>query len=322
MANSDFNGDGRDDILWRNDDGTVGNWLGQLGGGFAYNAAAGLTPTSTSWHIVATGDYNGDGFADVLWRHDTGSFGTWLGDANGRLTYNAAAGLTAVGQEWQIAGTGDFDGDGRDDLLWTNGAGQVGNWLANGNGGFAYNGAAGLSQQGTDWNVIAIGDFNMDGRDDILWRDNDGAFSTWAGQVGGALAYNMAAGIVPVPVEWTIVGTGDFNGDGRDDILWRNFYDGRIGNWLAQPDGSFAYNDAAGLTPMGLDWHVAGVGDYDGDGFADILWETGGGMIGQWRGQTGGRFVANDAVSYSVPVDWSIEPVNPWDNSNPGPWDY
>ena len=39
----DFNGDGRTDILWRNNDGTVTDWLGTSAGGFTANSAAAIT---------------------------------------------------------------------------------------------------------------------------------------------------------------------------------------------------------------------------------------------------------------------------------------
>ena len=37
----------------------------------------------TSWHIAGTGDFNGDGRDDILWRNDTGAVTNWLGQANG-----------------------------------------------------------------------------------------------------------------------------------------------------------------------------------------------------------------------------------------------
>ena len=36
----------------------------------------------------------------------------------------------------------------------------------------------------------------------------------------------------------------DFNGDGRDDVFWRNTNNGYVTNWLGQPDGGFVSNDA------------------------------------------------------------------------------
>jgi hypothetical protein len=48
--------------------------------------------------------------------------------------------------------------------------------------------------------------------------------------------------------------TGDVNGDGRDDIVWRG-KDGAVFSWLGQSDGSFA---ASGISPIAIDdtWHI------------------------------------------------------------------
>jgi hypothetical protein len=49
----DFNGDGRDDIRWRNDNGLVVNWLGQANGSFADNYANSVVSISNTWHVQA-----------------------------------------------------------------------------------------------------------------------------------------------------------------------------------------------------------------------------------------------------------------------------
>ena len=90
IAHNDFNGDGKSDVLWRADDGTMTNWLGQSNGSLAYNAAS-YSTVATSWHIAGTGDFNGDGRADILWRADDGTMTNWLGQANGSFAYNAAS---------------------------------------------------------------------------------------------------------------------------------------------------------------------------------------------------------------------------------------
>ena len=64
------------------------------------------------------GDFNGDGpHDDILWRHDNGVLTNWLGDADGGFTVNNDDALTQVGLDWFVAGTGDYNADGRD-ILW------------------------------------------------------------------------------------------------------------------------------------------------------------------------------------------------------------
>lgn len=66
-------------------------------------------------------------------------------------------------------------------------------------------------------------DLNGYDRSDVFWRQAGGAFSNWLWSIGGGLANNDAAAYrAGVPAQWRIAGSGDFDGDGRSDILWRH----------------------------------------------------------------------------------------------------
>jgi hypothetical protein len=72
-------------------------------------------------------------------------------------------------------------------------------------------------------------DFNADGKDDLLWRLDNGGVASWtfnAGKIAGS-----PSSIGSAPLSTIIEGTGDFNGDGRGDILFRST-DGHIAEWL------------------------------------------------------------------------------------------
>ena len=71
----DFNGDGKADILWQNDDGTPAIWLMN---GTSFIGGGGLANPGPSWHVAGTGDFNGDGKADILWQNDDGTPAIWL----------------------------------------------------------------------------------------------------------------------------------------------------------------------------------------------------------------------------------------------------
>ena len=118
------------------------------------------------------------------------------------------------------------------------------------------------------------GDFNGDGRNDIIMRNVDnggigmylmnGPTATTTGYVGAASGYRIA-------------GIGDFNADGKDDVLLRDG-NGNLGIWLMNgitiAAGGFA--GAAG------GYQVAGVADFGGDGKADILLRDSNGNLGMW----------------------------------------
>ena len=254
-STGDFNGDGRDDILWRNVDGRITDWLGTASGGLADNAANAYNSVATDWHVIGSGDFNGDGRDDILWRNTDGRITNWLGTSSGGFADNVVNAYHGVPVDWRIAGIGDFNGDGRDDILWRNIDGRITDWLGTANGGFADNVANAYSHGGTYWQVEAVGDFNGDGADDILWTSLEGYVTEWLGSSNGSFSDNRANVLLNVSTDWQVTQVGDFNGDGRDDILWRND-DGRISNWLGTASGGFSDNVANAYNSVATDWHV------------------------------------------------------------------
>jgi serralysin len=102
-ARNDFNGDGRSDVLWRNSlSGDVTNWLSQPNGGFVGNTQYAYNNSSSEWHIVGTGDFNGDGRDDILWRNDNGRVTNWLGNANGGFAGNIANAESHADNSWLV----------------------------------------------------------------------------------------------------------------------------------------------------------------------------------------------------------------------------
>ena len=205
-----------------------------------------------------------------------------------------------------LRGSGDFNGDTRDDILWQSGNGVVTNWLGQPNGGMAGNISNLGAAAGLGWHVVGIGDFNGDTRDDILWQNDNGAVTNWLGQPNGGMAGNIAnlgAGAGP---GWHIVGIGDFNGDTRDDILWQND-NGVVTNWLGQPNGGMAGNIANLGASAGPGWHIVGIGDFNGDTRDDILWQNDNGFVTSWLGQSNGGMAGNIANLYANPgAGWHV----------------
>jgi len=191
-------------------------------------------------------------------------------------------------------------------------------WLSQADGSFSNN-PNGAVQGPTDRFVIGTGDFNGDGRDDVLWTDNsDSSFISSLGQADGSFASNLS-GTGLVPFNWHVTGTGDFNGDGRDDVLWRDD-NGAFVSWLGQADGSFV-NNANGAGQVPTDWHVADTGDYNGDGRDDILWRNDNGAFVSWLGHADGTFTSNPNVAGQMTLEWQIEPLLDA-RATPNPWDY
>ena len=81
-------------------------------------------------------------------------------------------------------------------------------------------GAAGSFNPGPSWQVKGSGDFNGDGKSDILWQNSNGTAAIWLMDGTNAMSVGAAGPFNPGP-SWQIKGSGDFDGDGKSDILWQ-----------------------------------------------------------------------------------------------------
>jgi len=292
---NDLNGDGMSDMVWRSANGPLGVWLmngGIISGGNLTSGGAAVAPDA-SWSIAGTGDFNGDGNADILWRDTSGEVTTWL--MNGTNIMSGAditSGGVAVRPDasWSVAGTGDFNGDGNADILWRDTSGEVAIWTMNGN---AITSGADVTSGGTavrpdaSWTIAGIGDFNGDGNRDILWRSTSGQVSLWTMNgstiTGGGDLTSGGVAVRP-DASWSIAGIGDFNSDGNSDILWRNS-SGALNLWLMNgttiTSGGPVTSGGVAVSPD-ASWHVVQIGDFNGDGNSDILWRNDSGVLSEW----------------------------------------
>lgn len=214
QGTGDFNGDGDSDIFWRNDNGSTAIWLmngtGDIGHRFSF--------AELVWKVQDFADFNGDGTTDVLWRNDNGTTHIWLMN-NG---INGGGDNTSVqnGTAWKVLATDDFNGDGKGDILWRHDDGTTNIWFMNGLQVLSTGNT--FPQKDGSWTFQDVGDFNGDGMADILWRKTDGLTEIWLmgmtgrEQVGGGATFSQADNA------WQVQQTGDYNGDGKSDILWRH----------------------------------------------------------------------------------------------------
>lgn len=168
---ADYNGDGSDDILHRINDiyGTVHvTFMGPAGviRTSRYEGALG-----SQFDFVASGDYDGDENADVMWRRkETGQTVVWLMKRPGRMTF-ANSGVL-VENDWVGEAAGNFNNSVEDDVLWRNLAtGETRVWYMD-----DFEAPEELSLNASmpsNWSLLASGDTDGDGRADLTWFNAD-----------------------------------------------------------------------------------------------------------------------------------------------------
>ena len=274
----DLGADLRSDVVWHQPSSGAAYYWG-MSGKSSFGQAIGVA--SGGWSLAGTGDLDGDGTADMVWRHADGSNYAWFMDGP---TVHSHGYLPGAASSWSVLAVNDFTGDGRADILWRNADGAIAVWEMFGPAiGRAL--SMGTLSPAT-WTLAATGDFNGDGRADIVWRDTSGNPYVWVtgvnnGNLGGGTTLPLAdQGALPNPgAEWTIAAAADIDRDGKADIVFRRTTDGA--NYLWRMNGK-AIASQASLPAVGTEWAIALVGDFDGDGMNDILFRRNDGVNYVW----------------------------------------
>ena len=231
------------------------------------NAATNLTP----YRGRNTGDFNGDGKDDVLLRHRDGRWTYY--PMNGRFNIGSERGSSTLPADraWRFTGVGDFDGDGRDDVLLRHADGRWRYFPMDGRRARAAAQGAPALTRFPEWTVAGAGDFNGDGHDDVLARNASGAWRLYALEGDAVVPVASGSARITANPAWQLVGTADFDGDARHDVLLRH---AESGAWTYYPmsgrEPIAAGRGFANLTKMRA-WQPVAVGDFNGDGNADVM---------------------------------------------------
>jgi hypothetical protein len=161
-------------------------------------------------------------------------------------------GTKAFGAGWDAIQIGDFNGDGKSDILWERRSDLARSiFLMNGlSANFqTFSGPLGPLANGR-WTVQQIGDFNGDGKSDIVWQETFGSVVIW---LMDGLSPSNNTQVLGTETGWSVSRIGDFNGDGKSDILWQHT-DGSITMWIMN---GLSLTISGGLLGPGTGWHPA-----------------------------------------------------------------
>jgi hypothetical protein len=273
IAIADFNGGGWPDVIVA-DNAVDGEVTLLVNKGYGFQAAplrrSGFAPTS-----FATGDFNGDGKLDLVTVSSVTPPPTGIG--TGTVMLGNADGTFQAPKIWSTSAisavaVGDFDGDGKLDLVETNptpGNGNLSLLLGKGDGTFQ---SATNYTVGTTPETVAVADLNGDGKPDVIVGNrNSGNISVLLNAGNGSLipAVDYATPATGTPESIAI---GDFNGDGVPDIavaisginatsiaIFLNNGNGTFQPYISIPSGFFS---SAII-------HIVAA-DFDGDGDVDL----------------------------------------------------
>ena len=263
-----------DDIIGFVED-TGAWWVARAGEDRLRNIRVGRWNANIDWQHITYGDFNGDGQQDVFAWNPNGRLNVGLIDQAEMTMSQEHWGVWSSSGEWVDVQAGDFNGDGRDDIVGRDlrtGIFHVG--LSNGSGFDIAETERWAT--GATFTDVRVHDMNGDGFDDLVGVVNGVgvrvSHSLGTTSSSGAALFDTSLAAWWGDGAWEGVRYGDFNGDGHTDIVR---WDSQTGELIVSENDGTAASELAdrvyGVFGTGGNWEYWTVGDFDGDAADDII---------------------------------------------------
>jgi autotransporter-associated beta strand protein len=173
--------------------------------------------------------------------------------------------LTVNSTGWHDVVTGDFLGNGKQDIAGMTASGQW--WLAQSTGSGFTNQLWGNWNPNVTWVDVQVGDFDGDGKMDIAGRFLQTG-QWWVAVSNGSSFTNQLWTTWNPNVTWVDVKVGDFNGDGKADLVGRFL---QTGQWFVAQSTSSSFNNSLWTTwNPNVTWVDVHVGNFAGNKTSDL----------------------------------------------------
>jgi hypothetical protein len=241
-------------------------------------SAAGSSTTSHEARLIVTAkrpaksDFDGDGYPDIVFAGSTGDLAIWHMQGTTRRGTGFLFPNRLADPQWSIVGSGDFNSDGREDLVFQHTDGTLALWLMN----------RVLLEQSVfptpnhpgdkRWRVVGVTDFDRDGSSDLLFQHENGELAAWLLHGTQLASAQWIQPTHPGDPRWHVRAVADFNRDANPDILFQH-EDGRLVLWTMV---GLQLSQAVPLRPDRVDnrhWTVVGSADFDRDNQPDLLFQ-------------------------------------------------
>ena len=258
-------------------------------------------PTPAGWSILADGDFDNTGSADMLYLEGASQnlFELLL---NGTTILPGSTTVFTMPAGWTVESTGDYNNDGFVDILLNQGGGSNLLFILFVQGTTVQAGSTTVFQMPAGWSVIGSGDLNNDGFDDIVFNTGTSIFGLL---IQGTTIQPGSTTIFTLPAGVTAVALANFDNLNGIDIMVQDS-NNVLSALLLDTNGTTLLG-TSGVVFDATGFNVRASGDYNNDSFGDVLLEDA--SLGAFGLLLNGTTILGTSTTiWNAPAGWVITP--------------